>query len=50
VLGSVTLTRKPGFFQADAFNNNNGLHILDAGETFQGTFGVALAPAPPKEI
>lgn len=27
---------------ADAYNNGNGLHVLAAGETFDGTFGVTL--------
>jgi hypothetical protein len=30
----------------DAFNNHNGLHIIDAGEVFRSSYGVTLALAP----
>ena len=28
--------------EADAYNNHDGLHIIDAGETFVSSFGVYL--------
>lgn len=35
-------SRRSPFFQADAFNNHNGLRILDAGETYAGVFKIFL--------